>query len=89
MSAQGLSVISALPNQSPDPLTLVIGERPIFALKQERPEIDVGDVDGRVRGRDGHVAGKRTTCARRQGAEEWKMVTRKKVDNKKKGEKAP
>lgn len=39
-------------------LTLVIGERPILALEQERPEVDVGDVDRWVIGGDGHIAGK-------------------------------
>lgn len=35
-------------------LTFVIGELPILALQQKRPEVDIGDVDRRVGRSDRH-----------------------------------
>lgn len=44
-------------HEGSQPLTLVIGERPVLALKQEGPEVDVGDVDRWIIGGDRHIAG--------------------------------
>lgn len=39
-------------------LTLVIGKWPVLSFEQERPEVDVGNVDGGIIGGNRHFAGK-------------------------------
>lgn len=47
--------VSACPGDLSDgENTLVVRVRPVFPFEQKGPEIDVGDVDGRVAGGDGH-----------------------------------